>query len=217
MESVVTGDNQYCGPAVLSILTGKSSDECADIFRKVDYSYAGKEVSVGTIKKALDYMEFESNEIITDCSLFALMHQIVREPAMYLVIVPKHVVALEVTQEKKIWFCDNHTKNLIDAAHSARIGQRVSKAFKVTPRPIPKFGINEMKDAIVKALEYGPNSWRAIYNRTGQRPQVLFSQAKNELIANQEVEQINYEVGQIEYDMVFLREHKLRLEGWNKV
>jgi len=213
MESVVMGDNQFCGPAVLSILTGKSTDECADIFMKVG-QYGGKEVSVGTIKKALDYLEFESTQIQGDCSLYALMHQIVHKTGMYLVIVPKHVVALEVTEQRKILFCDNHTKNPMDAAHSARLGQRVSIVYHIVPRPIPKFGLEEMKQAILNSLEYGPKDWNRIYSSTGQRPKPLFEQAKQELLDSIQVMQLYWNNKDIENEMVFLAEHNPRLRGW---
>lgn len=39
LNPVTQGFNKYCGPAVLSIVTGKSTDECADAISRVTRNY----------------------------------------------------------------------------------------------------------------------------------------------------------------------------------
>ena len=39
LKAVNVGMNKYCGPAVLSILTGKSTDECARVISSINGSY----------------------------------------------------------------------------------------------------------------------------------------------------------------------------------
>jgi hypothetical protein len=52
----------------------------------------------------------------------------------YLVMIPNHFVCIEVS-ERKIYFCDNHTKEPMPAASSARLLQPVLAVYKIIKRP----------------------------------------------------------------------------------
>jgi len=149
MKSVSTGENTWCSPSVLSILTGKTTDECARVYSIVTGRREISEVYFFELKKALDYMRYEYKEVASDCSLYSLFIQISRTPGFYIVEVPRHVVAVEVDSNNKVWFCDNHTKEPINGAASARLGQRAVKVLKVTPKPDPIFKYSELE--IVKS------------------------------------------------------------------
>lgn len=145
MKSVNIGVNQYCGPAVLSILTGKTTDECADALSFVCGRADIREISLVELQACLARMRYEYKSIALDCSLYSLMHQISKEPGFYIVSVPRHVIALEVDSNHRVLLCDNHTKEPINGAASARLGQHVNQAFKVTPKPEPILLISELK------------------------------------------------------------------------
>ena len=139
MRAVKQGDNQYCGPAVLSVLTGKSTDECASVLTAVTGRYRIEEISVSELKSALRRMRYTFDTMFTDESMFSVFHRIYNNPGFYILVVPKHVVAIEVTENQKVWLCDNHTKEPLNGAASARLGQRVIECCKVELRPEPKF------------------------------------------------------------------------------
>lgn len=137
MKQVNQGSNQYCGPAVLSILTGLDTDKTAQLIKSVDSNYNGSYVYMPSLLLALRRGGFDANVVEKDCSLFRLFHSIASKDGQYIVVVPSHVVAVEVTQGK-VYLCDNHTKEPINGAASSRLGQRVLECYKVEPRPQPK-------------------------------------------------------------------------------
>lgn len=138
MKSVNQGQNQYCGPAALSILTGQSTDECASVLSSICNRYPIVAVSAPELLKSLERMRFEvqHKENACGCSMFSAFHTIVNEDGMYVVIVPKHVVVVEVAN-KQVYLCDNHTKEPINGAASARLSQRVVECLKVTKKADP--------------------------------------------------------------------------------
>lgn len=153
MREVKTGSNQYCGPAVLSILTGRSTDECASLIRSVDPHYSGREVQLTVLVEVLKKISFNCNLVPnTSGSIFSVFHRIYNNPGFYVVVVRKHVVCVEVQADKQILLCDNHTKEPINGAASARLGQFVEAIYKVEPKPAPVFLRNEIE---VKVEYYG--------------------------------------------------------------
>lgn len=136
MRKVKTANNPYCGPAVLSILTGKDTDECASIIISVTGRHDIKEIQVPELLKTLDKLKFKYILVDSDCSLYSLMIGIHKTDGMYIVVVPQHVVALEV-KDKQVYFCDNHTKEPINGAASARLGQRVMLCYRTEAKPDP--------------------------------------------------------------------------------
>lgn len=148
MRSANIGENTWCSPTVLSILTGKTTDECARVYSHITGRSNITEVYFFELKKALDYMRYEYKEVPSDCSLYSLFIQLASKPGFYIVEVRGHVVAVEVTQENKVFLCDNHTKEPINGAASARMGQRCIACLKVTPKPDPVFLRTEIEVSI---------------------------------------------------------------------
>jgi hypothetical protein len=144
MRAVRQGDNPYCGPAVLSILTGKSTDECASILMQVTGRRDIKEIYLSELEAALKKMRFTFEQRAVDCSMYSFFMQVNKENGFYILSLPRHVVAIEVV-DGKIFLCDNHTKEPMNAANSARLGQRVMLAYKVEPKPEPILIAKEIK------------------------------------------------------------------------
>lgn len=128
------GQSIYCGPAVLSIYTGCDTDVCAEEIGKVNHQFKIKGVlpkdliAAGNVM-GLDFKEipsFENRSIFWAGSVLIKM-----PPAMYLVTIPKHYIALEV-RDHTIYICDNHTKTEIELQNSARLSQKIERVWKVT-------------------------------------------------------------------------------------
>jgi hypothetical protein len=134
LQSVKTGMNKFCGPAVLSILTGRDTDECAYAIGRINGSYQVKGVLLPDLLKAADSLGFLSKKVETGNTLFSTMIRLAHNDGMYIVMVPNHFVVIEVV-DKKIYFCDNHTKEPIQGAASARLGQQVISAYQVYKKP----------------------------------------------------------------------------------
>lgn len=135
LKDVQVGLNRYCGPAFLSALTGKDTDECARILSEVSGKREIKAVEVGYLLKALDRMRFKAErEKLFHNSLYGNLTQLAKRDGIYMIVVPHHVVGVEV-KENKIYLVDNHTLTPIDASASARLTQRVEQAYKIVPKP----------------------------------------------------------------------------------
>lgn len=126
--------NQFCGPAVLSIFTGNTADECADEIMAIDGSFKVKGVIPDTLMKAGVKMGLQFDEIpsFQGRSLFWAGSVLIKmPPTQYLVTIPKHYIALE-TRENSLYICDNHTKTEIELQNSARLSQKIERVWKVT-------------------------------------------------------------------------------------
>jgi hypothetical protein len=144
LNEVNIGMNRYCGPAVLSILTGKNTDHCAAAIYKVAPSYRGEGVHINDLLRALDNLGFNQESVPAGNTLYGSLTRIVVRDGMYIVGLhpddPKkvegHMVCIEV-EDKKIYFCDNHTKVIMPASQSARLLQRVKYIYRVSKKPDP--------------------------------------------------------------------------------
>ncbi len=136
LKTVNQGFNKFCGPAVLSILTGKSTDECAYAITKINGDYNIKGVQLSDLLKAADKLGYTHESLYANGSLFSTLISIVNNDGLYIVTIPKHFVCIEV-KDKKIYFCDNHTKEPIPAASSARLSVPVVAINKVFKKPLP--------------------------------------------------------------------------------
>jgi len=146
LKSVNVGMNKFCGPAVLSILTGKSTDECASVISRINGQYSVSGVQLNDLLKAADKLGFDSIPATKGNTLYGTLVRLANEDGMYIITVPNHFVTIEVAN-KRAYFCDNHTKEPIPAASSARLSQQVLAANKVIkrfeepeqpkPKPIP--------------------------------------------------------------------------------
>lgn len=136
LKAVEFGYNKYCGPAVLSILTGKSTDECARVISRINGQYNIVGVTLTDLMKAAQQLGFITENMHVDgMSLFrALLTLAPRGDGTFIVNVPNHWVCIEVT-DGKLYFCDNHTKEPIPAASSARLSMPAIAVWKVTKDP----------------------------------------------------------------------------------
>lgn len=137
LNAVKIGMNKFCGPAVLSILTGKSTDECASVISRINGHYKVEGVQLPDLLKAADKLGFTNTKIEPAATLFGTLTRLASDEGMYIVTVTGHFVAIEV-KEGKIYFCDNHTKEPMPAASSARMMQRCLAVNKVFRKPEPK-------------------------------------------------------------------------------
>ena len=129
------GMNKYCGPAVLSILTGKSTDECARVISRINGQYDVVGVELKHLLAAADRLGFDNKIIEPAGSLYGTLIRLATNgDGMYIISVPNHYVAIEVN-ERKVYFCDNHTKEPMPAAASARLLQKVTAVNQVFKRP----------------------------------------------------------------------------------
>jgi hypothetical protein len=137
--NVKQGQNKFCGPAVLSILTGLDTDDAERAIQKatgIKHQIKGVLVTdlIRTIKAQGLEVEQQSLPFIGS-SLFRVCHVAYNNPGIYMVELPRHVVAIEVDKNKQIYFCDNHTKEHINIESSARLGQKVTGLWKIRIRP----------------------------------------------------------------------------------
>lgn len=136
----IHGMNQFCGPGVLSALTGKSTDECAAVISAVSGRSEIRAVQPGHLLEALRRLRFRTIKLEpTARSLYGnLLHLADNTNSFYVIGVPKHVVAVEVA-ENQIYLIDNHSKLALPAGSSARLMQKVDLIYKVVKKEEPKF------------------------------------------------------------------------------
>lgn len=142
LNPVNIGMNKFCGPAVLSILTGKSTDECANVISSINGQYRVEGVQLIHLMQAASRLGFDNQSVNTGGSLYSTLTRIVKDDGIYVLTVAgqnqsqNHFVVIEV-HDKKIYFCDNHTKEVMPAASSARLLQKVLSTHKVFKRREP--------------------------------------------------------------------------------
>lgn len=140
LHEVNFGINQFCGPAVMSALTGKSTDECAAVISAVSGRQEIRAVAVSHLVEAFRRLRFDMKMIDkTSYSLFGNLSSLSAKPGMYIILVPKHVVAVEVTNDNKIYLVDNASKSPLPAEGSARLSQKCEAVYSITKKPEPKF------------------------------------------------------------------------------
>lgn len=138
MNEVRFGMNKFCGPAVLSIVTGKTTDECADAIRQITRKYEVTGVYTKDLKLAANLLGFNLTETpFVGHSLYSALTSIADKDGIYIVEITRHFVCIEI-RDKVIWFCDNHTKEPMPAASSARLMQGVVGIHKVEEKPRPR-------------------------------------------------------------------------------
>lgn len=141
LNSVDFGFNAYCGPAVMSILTGKSTDECAAVIMEVTGRRQIDAVDTASLTAAFTKLGFVVSDMrLVQGSLYGLLVRLAKDDGLYLIGIKGHkvghIVAVEV-KDKQIYFCDNASKVPIPAASSARLMQQVSQCIKLTEPPPP--------------------------------------------------------------------------------
>lgn len=147
LKPITFGLNTWCGPSVISALTGKSTDECAAAIAAISGSREVKRVSWDHLVKTLEKLRFVATKEKTySYSLFGTLNELAaKAAALYLIGVPGHVVAVEVTDDNKIFIVDNSAKVPLPAEGSARLTQKVDLVYKLVPKELPKFLRKEVK------------------------------------------------------------------------
>lgn len=126
--------NQFCGPAVLSIFTGARADDCAEEIQKVTKAFKVSGVYPSDLVTAGTNMglDFKENEAFGGRSIFWTASALIRmPPGQYLVVIPRHFIALEI-KDGTVYICDNHTKTELELQNSARLSQKVERVWRVT-------------------------------------------------------------------------------------
>lgn len=139
LKAVNQGENTWCGPAVLSVFTGRDTDYCANILSQISGRSKITYVETEHLIKAFERMRCDVKDIkFSGTTLYGVLSGLAqnRNTAKYAVLVTKYVVAIEVN-DGKVYICDNHTKEPMNAIGSARLSQRVVKVLEVTPRGEP--------------------------------------------------------------------------------
>lgn len=132
INAVRTGTNIYCGPAVLSIATGFSTDHCARLINKARGKSSYYEVTscyMAELIQVLENEDYEVEVLKAEGSLYWNLSTI-KQDGIYIVATKTHFVALEINGNNR-FLCDNHTKTPIRAANSARLGQEVVQLTRV--------------------------------------------------------------------------------------
>lgn len=141
LNEVKIGNNQYCGPAVLSILTGRNTDECERVIQKVTQSNNKiRGVYTQDLLDSAKELGYDYEVAYSGNTLFGTMNALHKKDGIYIISLEKHFVIIEVKDEA-IYLCDNHTKEPIQARNSARLSQRVvstHRVFKLDEKPIPR-------------------------------------------------------------------------------
>jgi hypothetical protein len=136
----VHGKNIYCGPAVLSSITGLSTDEIATRINRnralPDY-YEVTGAYLHELKQVLTDLNFPSQEVpyYSDSSVFNVLSTIKQDGYYIALIGPlrPHFLLLEKKGNNR-FLCDNHTKTPMRAEGSARLSQRVLQLLYVKER-----------------------------------------------------------------------------------
>lgn len=183
LNTVNVGMNKYCGPAVLSILTGKSTDDCARIISSINGKYTIEGVKLPDLLEAANRLGFDCDMVPHGNNLYGTLVRLANTDGIYIVSVSNHFVAIEVN-DKKIFFCDNHTKEPMPAAASARLLQRVLDVHRVTKRREP-IEVSSMIDYTVERRDGEGPVLRIIqrvtydiekYNRDVQIARIAFNE-----------------------------------------
>lgn len=150
----VFGLNPYCGPGVLSALTGKSTDHCAAVISAVSGAKIIKAVNMAHILEAAKRLGFEVQEIkplgrtvygtITGLSISGA------RDTRYIFSLPKHVVAVEITANREIYVIDNQSKKAVTAGNSARLSQNVLNVYQLIGKSKEEIAAQEAREKHAK-------------------------------------------------------------------
>lgn len=136
LQPVNQASNTYCGPAVLSSITGISTDEAANLInqiRKVSPSTSVRGVWPLELDEAFRRLGYKVQEMDfpRKTSIYSTMFYITK-PGIYLFYIPHHVISIEITEDNKRYIIDNHTKKPLNLSVSARLGQKVLTATRIS-------------------------------------------------------------------------------------
>lgn len=132
MKDITFGKNNFCGPAVISAITGISTDAAEkriQLLRRNTKKVTGAFTT--ELCEVLTRFGYRTSYLthLSHCgSIFYLLS--VLEDGQYIVCVPGHFICIEITDTAK-YICDNHTKKPININASARLSQQVQQVVKV--------------------------------------------------------------------------------------
>jgi hypothetical protein len=139
LKDVNFGMNTFCGPAVLSVLTGENTDKCAAVISAITGQREIRAVQRGHLKEAFRRLRFDVQvSPLSGSTLYGTLFKLRIVNGLYVVFVPHHVVAVEVNGQE-MFICDNHSKVPLDVKQSARLMQKVEEVWMVRRRAEPKF------------------------------------------------------------------------------
>jgi len=132
MNNINFGKNTFCWPSVISSITGCSTDDAAKAIQQLRGNYKAVRGVYATegieVLKRMGYCGTYLTHL-SDCgSLFYLLS--VLEDGLYAVVVPRHIVLIELDGKNK-YICDNHTKKPLNINCSARLSQSVVQVIKI--------------------------------------------------------------------------------------
>lgn len=136
LKEINFGFNEFCGPSVMSAITGESTDRCAAVISAVSGKSVIKAVSIAHLKEAFRRLRFDVTDVDFSSTLYGTLMRLSDKDGFYIIMVPKHVVAIEVVQNQ-VWLVDNASKQPLPANSSARLMQRVEHAFRVERKKAP--------------------------------------------------------------------------------
>lgn len=133
LNNIKFGDNNMCVPSVISAITGISTDEAA---ARIAALRGTSPESVRAVwpkeaEKVLNQLGYACHYVRPLGSLYmTCMYLSTRGNNIYYIGVPHHAVCIEVN-DNKVYFLDNHTKQPMNAAASARLMQKVNHIWKI--------------------------------------------------------------------------------------
>jgi len=138
LKDIKFGENAYCGPAVISALTGKTTDECAAAISTVTGRNTITGVHIHELIQTLKRLRFETIlvKISLNSTIYSTLLDLHNKDGLYVLELKTHFVTIEV-QAGKIYLIDNHTKSAINAGASARLSQIVVHVYQVVPKAVP--------------------------------------------------------------------------------
>jgi hypothetical protein len=131
LQSVKLEQNTFCGPSVISAISGIGTDKAAAILSSITGKNKIKAVYISDVAYAFSRLGYKVEYVPfpKGTSVFSLMFSL--RDGMYVFLIPGHFIAIEVDGNHR-YICDNHTKNPISASASARLGAKILSVIKVT-------------------------------------------------------------------------------------
>lgn len=124
--------NGWCGPAVISSITGCTTDEAAKVIQEIrgnSRQVVGVDhTDLCEAFKRLGYNTTYYTHLARAGNLFYVLS--ILSDGVYVIIVPGHYICIEVDGPRR-YICDNHTKKPLNASISSRGMQRVMMVIGV--------------------------------------------------------------------------------------
>lgn len=127
----VEGSNTFCGPAVIASVAGITTDEAEKMIQHNRCNYKPvKSAYSSELVKVMRQLGWKTQTVLAKPqSLYSFISEM-KDDGYYLITVPHHFIVVYKEGNQR-FFCDNHTKEPIRAASSARLMQKVLSATRV--------------------------------------------------------------------------------------